>query len=204
MCTADRPSRHALEGLLIRSQSVIGLCLEARPDIGSLVHVRTGPGKPSHANACCWADHRCCISGLDCESDAAGEMLVASKMVLLLDEISSGLDSSTIYQICRCIANLAHLRGATVLVSLLQPPPETFNLFDDIFLLAEGVMLCLPDASFAWYVTGSKGVFCCAYVRCHICGRVLSLHCLVTWYSGEAKHIESYWCQCRGRPWKAH
>ena len=65
-------------------------------------------------------------------------MLVASKRVLLLDEISTGLDSSTTYQICRCLAGLAHLQGATVLASLLQPPPETFALFDDVILLAEG------------------------------------------------------------------
>lgn len=67
-----------------------------------------------------------------------GEMLVAAKAVLLLDEISTGLDSSTTFQICRCLATQAHLLGSTMLVSLLQPPPETYDLFDDIILLAEG------------------------------------------------------------------
>jgi hypothetical protein len=27
---------------------------------------------------------------------------------------------------------------STVLMSLLQPPPETFELFDDVMLLADG------------------------------------------------------------------
>ena len=58
-----------------------------------------------------------------------------------MDEISTGLDSSTTYQIVRSIRNVAHLRAATVLVSLLQPPPETFDLFDDIILLADGACL---------------------------------------------------------------
>ena len=30
------------------------------------------------------------------------------------------------------------LAQSTVLMSLLQPPPETFALFDDVMLLAEG------------------------------------------------------------------
>lgn len=120
------------------------------------------------------------------------------------DEISTGLDSTTTYQIVRCMRNVAHLqevrrssviatcrylslctlgctcdllmplnavtvpRGeqatrtckagsdclsiskqkpacaavqATVLMSLLQPPPETYNLFDDIMLLSDGASL---------------------------------------------------------------
>jgi hypothetical protein len=32
---------------------------------------------------------------------------------------------------------------ATVLMSLLQPPPETYDLFDDIMLLSDGA-LALP------------------------------------------------------------
>ena len=52
--------------------------------------------------------------------------------------LQTGLDSSTTYQIVRSIGNVAHLREATVLMSLLQPPPETFDLFDDIMLLADG------------------------------------------------------------------
>ena len=68
----------------------------------------------------------------------AGEVLVSPKMVLLMDEISTGLDSSTTFQICSCLRNLAHLRRCTILISLLQPAPETFALFDDILLLSEG------------------------------------------------------------------
>ncbi|KAL0412870.1 UNVERIFIED_CONTAM: Pleiotropic drug resistance protein 3 [Sesamum radiatum] len=55
-----------------------------------------------------------------------------------MDEISNGLDSSTAYQIISCLQQLAHFTDATTLVSLLQPAPETFSLFDDVILLAEG------------------------------------------------------------------
>ena len=54
------------------------------------------------------------------------------------DEISTGLDSSTTYLITRCIRNFVHMQDATVLMALLQPAPETFNLFDDVMLLSEG------------------------------------------------------------------
>ncbi|KAF5960763.1 hypothetical protein HYC85_001972 [Camellia sinensis] len=35
-------------------------------------------------------------------------------------------------------ALLAHIADATILVALLQPAPETFDLFDDIILMTEG------------------------------------------------------------------
>lgn len=55
-----------------------------------------------------------------------------------MDEISRGLDSSTTYQILKCLQEIVHLTEATVLISLLQPSPESFDLFDDIILLSEG------------------------------------------------------------------
>lgn len=57
---------------------------------------------------------------------------------LFMDEISTGLDSSTTFNIVRTLSQFAHVMEGTVLVSLLQPAPETFDLFDDIILLSEG------------------------------------------------------------------
>ncbi|MFQ6622040.1 hypothetical protein Gotur_001468, partial [Gossypium turneri] len=37
-----------------------------------------------------------------------------------------------------CLQQLAHTIGSTILVSILQPTLETFDLFDDIILMAEG------------------------------------------------------------------
>ncbi len=77
--------------------------------------------------------------------------------VLLMDEISTGLDSSTTYQIVRSIGNVAHLREATVLMSLLQPPPETFDLFDDVMLLADGAAGWLSTRSPPVHRMDSRG-----------------------------------------------
>lgn len=68
----------------------------------------------------------------------AAEMIVGPTNVLLMDEISNGLDSSTTYQIVACLQQMVHIIDATALISLLQPAPETFELFDDIILMAEG------------------------------------------------------------------
>lgn len=68
----------------------------------------------------------------------AGEMIVGPIKTLFMDEISTGLDSSTTYQIVTCLQQLAHISDATAVVSLLQPAPETFELFDDLLLIAEG------------------------------------------------------------------
>ena len=69
-----------------------------------------------------------------CFRRAAG----GSQENLFLDEISTGLDSSTIFQITRTLRDFSHLRQATMLIALLQPTPETYNLFDDILLMSEG------------------------------------------------------------------
>ena len=58
--------------------------------------------------------------------------------VLLMDEISTGLDSSTTFQICKYMRQMVHISDVTMVISLLQPAPETYELFDDIILLSEG------------------------------------------------------------------
>jgi ABC-type multidrug transport system ATPase subunit len=65
-------------------------------------------------------------------------MIIGPTKALFMDEISNGLDSSTTFQIVSCMQQLAHITKSTMLVSLLQPAPETFDLFDDIILMAEG------------------------------------------------------------------
>ncbi|XP_062203923.1 ABC transporter G family member 41-like isoform X2 [Phragmites australis] len=78
------------------------------------------------------------ISGGEKKRLTTGEMIVGPSKALFMDEISTGLDSSTTFQIVSCLQQLAHLSESTILVSLLQPAPETYELFDDIILMAEG------------------------------------------------------------------
>ncbi|XP_004498643.1 pleiotropic drug resistance protein 1-like [Cicer arietinum] len=78
------------------------------------------------------------ISGGQKKRVTTGEMLVGPIRVLFMDEISTGLDSSTTFQIISSIRQSIHILNGTALVSLLQPAPETYELFDDIILLTDG------------------------------------------------------------------
>uniref|UniRef100_A0A0D9YR87 ABC transporter domain-containing protein n=1 Tax=Oryza glumipatula TaxID=40148 RepID=A0A0D9YR87_9ORYZ len=81
------------------------------------------------------------ISGGQMKRVTTGEMLTGPARALLMDEISTGLDSSSTFHIVKFIRHLVHIMNETVMISLLQPPPETYNLFDDIVLLSEGYIV---------------------------------------------------------------
>ncbi len=65
-------------------------------------------------------------------------MLVGPARAFFMDEISTGLDSSTTFQIVNSLKQSIHILSGTAVISLLQPPPETYELFDDIILLSDG------------------------------------------------------------------
>ncbi|CAM0906091.1 unnamed protein product [Alopecurus aequalis] len=81
------------------------------------------------------------ISGGQKKRVTTGEMLTGPARALFMDEISTGLDSSSTFMIVKYIRQMVHVMNYTVMISLLQPPPETYNLFDDIILLAEGYLV---------------------------------------------------------------
>ncbi|KAK9279081.1 hypothetical protein L1049_012756 [Liquidambar formosana] len=83
-------------------------------------------------------DMRRGISGGQKKRVTTGEMLVGPAKAFFMDEISTGLDSSTTFQIVRFMRQMVHIMDVTMVISLLQPAPEAFDLFDDIILLSEG------------------------------------------------------------------
>ncbi|XP_050231595.1 pleiotropic drug resistance protein 1-like [Mercurialis annua] len=78
------------------------------------------------------------VSGGQKKRVTTGEMLVGPSKALFMDEISTGLDSSTTFQIVKSLKQYIRILNGTAVISLLQPPPETYNLFDDIILLSDG------------------------------------------------------------------
>ncbi|GLJ26511.1 hypothetical protein SUGI_0512680 [Cryptomeria japonica] len=81
------------------------------------------------------------VSGGQKKRVTTGEMIVGAANALLMDEISTGLDSSTTFQIVKCLRQYVHVFNSTMVISLLQPAPETFDLFDDVILLSEGYLV---------------------------------------------------------------
>ncbi|CAH9132922.1 unnamed protein product [Cuscuta epithymum] len=81
------------------------------------------------------------ISGGQKKRVTTGEMIVGPAKAVFMDEISTGLDSSTTYSIVNSLKQYVHILKGTAVISLLQPAPETYNLFDDIILLSDGYVV---------------------------------------------------------------
>ncbi|KAF6169485.1 hypothetical protein GIB67_004766, partial [Kingdonia uniflora] len=71
------------------------------------------------------------------------EMLIGPAKVPFMDEISIGLDSSTTFHIVKFMKQMAHIMDVTMIISLLQPPSETFDLFDDVIVLSEELAMTI-------------------------------------------------------------
>ncbi|KAF8026782.1 hypothetical protein BT93_F3302 [Corymbia citriodora subsp. variegata] len=100
------------------------------------------------------------ISGGQRKRVTTGEMLVGPAKALFMDEISTGLDTSTTYQIVNSIRQSVHILDGTALISLLQPAPETFNLFDDIILLSDSQIVYQGPREFVLDFFESMGFKC--------------------------------------------
>ncbi|RLN53091.1 hypothetical protein BBP00_00009423 [Phytophthora kernoviae] len=69
------------------------------------------------------------------------EIEFGMKYASLMDEISTGLDSAATYDIVNTQRSVAHTLQKTVVITLLQPSPEIFSLFDDVMILNEGELM---------------------------------------------------------------
>ncbi|CAM6085681.1 unnamed protein product [Calypogeia fissa] len=78
------------------------------------------------------------VSGGQKKRVTIGELLVGPWRTYFMDEVTNGLDSSTACRILTCLGQFCHVMEMTMLITLLQPAPEIFELFDDIILLSDG------------------------------------------------------------------
>lgn len=81
------------------------------------------------------------VSGGQRRRVTVGEMLAARAAIVCGDEISTGLDASSTYDMVKILVHLSKLTKVTRIFSLLQPSPETVSLFDEVIVLAEGKLL---------------------------------------------------------------
>lgn len=100
--------------------------------------------------------HKGCSGGEKRRASLAVQML-ANPSVLFLDEVTTGLDAATAFQLVRTLKSLA-AKGRTIIVTIHQPRSEIWSLFDHVLLLAGGSPLysgpsinCLPYFKQAGY-----------------------------------------------------
>ena len=85
------------------------------------------------------------VSGGQRRRVTVGEMMTSRCPVLCGDEISTGLDAASTYDMVQMILHFGRLRKFTRIISLLQPSPETVSLFNEVIVLAEGkILYCGP------------------------------------------------------------
>lgn len=65
-------------------------------------------------------------------------MMQGQSPVACADEISTGLDAAVTYDIIHSIVSFSKAAMTTRVISLLQPGPESFSLFDEVILLSMG------------------------------------------------------------------
>ncbi|KAF6165762.1 hypothetical protein GIB67_012659 [Kingdonia uniflora] len=134
-----RPSRYEMLAELSRREKGAGIKLD--PAIGAFMKATALAGQETSLVT----NYILKILGLDICVDImvaddmrrgiSGEMLVGPTKALFMDEISTGLDSTLTFQIVKFVKQMVHIMNVTMIISLLQSPPETFDLFDDVILL---------------------------------------------------------------------
>ncbi|ETP29661.1 hypothetical protein F442_21243 [Phytophthora nicotianae P10297] len=78
------------------------------------------------------------VSGGERKRVTTGEMEFGNAYVKMMDEISTGLDSAATFDIITMQRSIAKKFRKTVVISLLQPSPELFALFDNVMILNGG------------------------------------------------------------------
>ncbi|KAF9043399.1 P-loop containing nucleoside triphosphate hydrolase protein [Panaeolus papilionaceus] len=78
------------------------------------------------------------ISGGQKRRVTAACAMVTFPRILLLDEVTSGLDSTSAREVIAAISRLTQAEGIIVLASIHQPSLETFSQFSNVILLSEG------------------------------------------------------------------
>ncbi|KAL9025280.1 MAG: hypothetical protein Q9196_005865, partial [Gyalolechia fulgens] len=93
--------------------------------------------------------HKGC-SGGEKRRTSLGVQMLANPSVLFLDEVTTGLDATSAFQLIKTLKLLAS-KGRTIIVTIHQPRSEIWGLFDGLVLLSGGAAVysgsvkdCLP------------------------------------------------------------
>ncbi|KAJ7477969.1 P-loop containing nucleoside triphosphate hydrolase protein [Mycena galericulata] len=134
----------ALLGVLTVRESVsyalrLHLPMLPRRDVSARVNsVLTALGLQSCANQRIGTPISRGISGGQKRRVTAACAMVTYPRILLLDEVTSGLDSTSAREVMSAIRTLAVAEGMIVIATIHQPSLETLAQFTDILLLASG------------------------------------------------------------------
>lgn len=81
------------------------------------------------------------VSGGQRRRVTVGEMIMSRVPVLCGDEISTGLDAASTYDMVEMLLQIGRRQNFSRVFSLLQPAPEVVSLFDEVIVIAEGQII---------------------------------------------------------------
>ena len=81
------------------------------------------------------------VSGGQRRRVTIGEMMISNARALFLDEITTGLDSATSFDILNALKSWTRVMNGSTMIALLQPTPECFALFDNLILMRQGAVV---------------------------------------------------------------
>ena len=81
------------------------------------------------------------ISGGQKRRVSTGEYIVCPRQIKCMDSITNGLDTATAFDIVRSMKIASQYMKVTLILALMQPTPEVFDLFDELILLSEGQII---------------------------------------------------------------
>lgn len=77
-------------------------------------------------------------SGGEIKRTSIAESILSPAKILLMDKITTGLDSSTAYNICKMLVRRTKVCEGILVCTLLQPSPDIISLFDNVILMNDG------------------------------------------------------------------
>lgn len=99
------------------------------------------------------------ISGGERKRTSIGVELITNPSVIYLDEPTTGLDSTTAYQVILLLKTLAK-QGKTVISTIHQPSSELFLEFDRLMLLVDGRCIYQGEAQASYGHFEAQGYVC--------------------------------------------
>ncbi|CAF4190505.1 unnamed protein product, partial [Adineta steineri] len=94
------------------------------------------------------------VSGGERKSTCIAMEMVLEPIILFLDEPTTGLDSSTAFNVIQCLHDLSQT-GCTIIFSIHQPSHPIFKLFDTVLLMLHGHTVYFgPSSELMSYFSG--------------------------------------------------